>query len=239
MPIFGRYRARARRAAGAGVSAVVDAVYPPRCAAVDCGRRGTWLCPDCDAALRRLAPPWCARCGDPVGPGRCRCADLVPELAAIRSLAPFGGWLRDAIIAFKYQDEWARAAHLGTLLELPLASLGTVDALVPVPLHPARERRRGYNQAALLARQAGHAARVPVLEALVRVRDTPQQVGLEAAARHANVAGAFAMRDGGHVAGLRVVLIDDVLTTGATLGACAETLLAAGAAEVRAVTLAR
>jgi len=229
----------ARRTIAAATAAIIDAIYPPRCGAADCGRRGAWVCPDCDAALSRIVPPWCARCGAPVGLAPCRCHELVPALAAVRSVAPFDGWLRDAIVAFKYRDEWARADHLGGLLVERLASLGPVDAVVPVPLHPKRERRRGYNQAALLANRAGRRAHLPSLDALARTRDTPQQVGLEATARHANVAGAFAHCPDSDVAGKHLVLVDDVLTTGATLGACAETLLAAGAARVCAVTLAR
>ncbi len=157
----------------------------------------------------------------------------------MRSAAPYDGWLREAIPVFKYHDEWARAGHLGEVLATTLDTLGPTDALVPVPLHPRRERRRGYNQATLLARRVGDLTGLPVTEALRRLRDTPQQVGLEATARRTNVVGAFGPREGVSVAGLRLVLVDDVLTTSATLGACAEALATAGAAEVNAVTLAR
>jgi ComF family protein len=107
------------------------------------------------------------------------------------------------------------------------------DAVVPVPLDPARLRRRGFNQARLLAEGLGP----PVLDALARTRPTPPQTGLPAARRHANVRDAFAVCR--PVAGLTLVLIDDVATTGATLHACARALRAAGAREIRALTAAR
>jgi ComF family protein len=217
--------------------AVVETLYPRRCAG--CGRRGEWVCRDCDAALPRFARPWCERCGAPPVQVACRCAELALELAVVRSVASDDGWLRAAVRSFKYSGETARADHLGTLL-LPLVTdLPPFDALVPVPLHSRRERKRGYNQARLLARVAGRSAGVPVEEVLLRIRPTDQQVGLDAQSRRANVRGAFATGDGAEIAGRRFVLVDDVLTTGSTLGSCAETLVAGGAAWVGAVTLAR
>lgn len=115
-------------------------------------------------------------------------------------------------------------------------SLGKVDALVPVPLHPRRESDRGYNQARLLAIAVAERTNLPVHDALVRELDTRQQVSLSADLRHTNMAGAF--RTQAHVAGCNIVLIDDVFTTGATLHECARSLRAAGAARVEAVTLA-
>ena len=157
----------------------------------------------------------------------------------VRSVASDEGWLRDAIRSFKYQGESARAEHLGELLVPLLVDLTPFDALVPVPLHPRRERRRGFNQARLLARAAAKQLDAPVENVLVRTRSTGQQVGLDAEARRANVRGAFAVEDGRTCRGGRFVLVDDVLTTGSTLGNCAETLAAAGAVWVGAVTLAR
>jgi ComF family protein len=226
--------------AGAGkrlAAALVDALYPRRCAG--CGRRGDWVCAACEPSLPRFAPPWCPRCGAPPGLAHCRCDELPAVLGVVRSAAPYDGWLRRAIIAFKYDGESGRAEHLGALLEPAAAAVLPADALVPVPLHPRRSRERGFNQSTLLARRAGAALGVPVVEALLRTRLTHQQARLGAVERWANVAGAFAVAPGRDVRGMRLVLIDDVLTTGATLGACAEALIAGGAGAVAAVTLAR
>lgn len=222
------------RAAG---DATVETLYPRRCAG--CGRRGFWVCDDCDAALPRFARPWCDRCGTPSAQLPCRCGGLPDALAAVRSAAVDNGWLRMAVRSFKYGGESARAEHLGALLVPLLQDLPPFDALVPVPLHRQRERRRGYNQARLLAVVAAVAHAVSVDEVLLRTRPTGQQVGLDAVARRENVRGAFGIRFGALVEGRRFVLIDDVLTTGSTLGNCAETLLAAGAQWVGAATLAR
>ena len=113
--------------------------------------------------------------------------------------------------------------------------LDGADAVVPVPLHPARERERGFNQARELARHL----RVPVLDALVRARKTEAQADLPASRRTANVRGAFTLARGVQVEGLTLVLVDDVSTTGATLNACALPLVDAGALEVRALTAAK
>lgn len=121
-----------------------------------------------------------------------------------------------------------------------LRVLAGASALVPVPLHPRRQRQRGFNQSELLAQELGRRARIAVAPlALVRREDTPPQTGLSAAARRANVKGAFAARRRSQVWGKVVVLVDDVFTTGATAAACARALTAAGAREVRLLTAAR
>ena len=158
-------------------------------------------------------------------------------MRGVRSAAGFDGWLRPAILSFKYQEERARSDHLGEVLAGVLDGLGPIDALVPVPLHPTRLRQRGYNQSVLLACRAGNASGVPMLDVLERLRPTPQQVGLGSEERQANVAGAFAARAA--VGGARLVVIDDVVTTGSTISACAVALARAGALEVRAASLAR
>jgi ComF family protein len=118
--------------------------------------------------------------------------------------------------------------------------LGGGALLVPVPLHPRKRRERGFNQSELLAEAISARAGVPLVkDALVRRRETGTQTGLSAAARRANVRGAFAVRRRARIEGQRIVLLDDVYTTGATALACAQALLAAGAREVRLLTLAR
>jgi ComF family protein len=160
-------------------------------------------------------------------------------LTRLRSALPYEGWVRQGIITLKFHDETAQAAHLGRRLTPLLTEFGRIDGLVPVPLHPRRMRERGFNQALLLAQHAA-AGQLAVRDDLLRrIRPTPHQVGLNAEQRRANVHGAFAVPDGLDLAGLRLVLVDDVLTTGSTLGNCAEALANAGAVSVGAMTLAR
>ncbi len=223
---------------GAG-SGLVDTVYPKRCAG--CDARGGWVCPLCFDDLPLFAPPWCARCGIPERFSPCRCADLPPAIGTCRAVGPYAGWLRAAIIALKYEDEPARAAHLGGLLAPVLEPFGRDVVIGAVPLHARRERERGYNQSLLVARKAARALALPVLPLLRRTRATTRQVGLDAAGRRANVVGAFeadarVIARGGVA---HVVLVDDVMTTGATLEVCAAALLASGVGRVDVVVLAR
>lgn len=218
---------------------LVEVVFPRRCAG--CGRRGSWVCSDCESTLPVLTPPWCVRCGtSPLGPG-CRCHELPPSLDKARSASPYDGWVRRAVIMMKFEGERARAESLGPLLARLVDEMRPIDSLVPVPLHPHRKRERGFNQSeALAVCVTGEGNRIPVVtDLLVRTRPTRHQVGLGADERRANVHGAFAVRPARDLAGQRLVLVDDVLTTGATLGNCADALKAAGAAFVAAVTVAR
>ena len=216
---------------------LIETAYPRRCAG--CGRRGTWLCDECGHQVARLTPPWCRRCGEPAAANCCRCSDLAPALAVVRSAVPYDGWVRQAIINVKYAGEWARTEHLAALLPSLIADVGPSDGLVPVPLHPRRERTRGYNQARLLAEHAATLCSSRVCEVVVRTRLTARQVGLDAQTRRANVRDAFAVPGYVNVRGCRLILIDDVITTGSTLGSCASALMTAGAAWVAAVTVAR
>jgi ComF family protein len=148
-----------------------------------------------------------------------------------------------AIHELKYRGRRRVASRLaGMLLEEAgaRALVAESDVLVPVPLHPRRRRERGFNQAALIAREVARRCERPWVEdALVRRQETPPQAGLSAAERRRNVASAFVVRRRGPVAGKVVTLVDDVLTTGATARACALALRAAGASEVRILALAR
>lgn len=170
----------------------------------------------------------------------CRRHPLPAALHSLRSAAWFEGPLRQALHHLKYQ----RDIPLGDTLAEWLCALYrreglAADLIAPVPLSPQRLRERGYNQADLLARPLAEGTGVPYApRALTRPRHTLSQVGLSAAERRQNVAGAFAA-DRRAVAGRQVVVVDDVCTTGATLAACAEALQAAGAARVWGLTLAR
>ena len=150
---------------------------------------------------------------------------------------------REALHAFKFHGRRALAAPLGDLLVEAMAGrlpAGLPAVLVPVPLHPRRERERGFNQASLLARRVGRAWRCPVRDdVLVRAVATPSQTELDAPARRANVRDAFRLRRPELVAGCHVLLVDDILTTGATLSECARCLRDGGAATIGALTVAR
>lgn len=145
------------------------------------------------------------------------------------------GW-QQAILDFKFRNMPWLAESLATEL-VPLVPVG-YDNLVPVPLHPNRLRERGYNQSELLAKEISFQRKIPWLNALVRVRDTPHQTGLGRTERLKNLEGAFALRRGCDVTGKRIVLVDDVFTTGTTLYQCAKVLRANGVVEVLGVTLA-
>lgn len=231
-----RALARAALTLGRLREQAIDTVYPPRCAG--CGRRGWWVCNECLPRAQALARPWCDRCGAPVN-AEDGCAGLHPALRVVRSAVWYEGWPRKAITQFKYEGESARARHLAELL-VPMVDDFPADAmLTPVPLHRRRERDRGYNQAAFLAEALARPTGRHTSQVLARAEETRQQVGLAAEQRRANVLGAFAIREGADARGRSFVLIDDVMTTGATLGECAAVLDRAGAAFVGALTVAR
>ena len=212
---------------------LLDLAFPAVC--VGCGREGTALCPPCGRALA-------ARAGEPAGAPVGMPSDVPLPLVQLEWCAPYGGLVRDALHALKYRGEQRLAGPLGAAAAARWqeASIGG-DALVHVPVHPARRAARGYDQAELLARAAGVALACPVLAALRRERATAPQYELGRDRRAANVAAAFAVDPAlrGSVVGRWIVLIDDVVTTGATLVSCAEALLDAGAAAVSALTIAR
>lgn len=241
---------------------LLDVVLPPRCMA--CGALVSapgLFCPDCWASLGFLDGPACVQCGLPfespadghaeghnnTADGGLKCGACLadpPAFARARAVWRYDGAARATIVAFKHGDRPEQARHLAPALARAVAGLLDVADLVvvPVPLHRGRIWRRGYNQAALLARALARLVRRPVvLDALLRVRATPPQQGLDRAARRANVRRAFAVNPSRtvHVRGRTVLLVDDVMTTGATLDACATALLKAGAREVRVATLAR
>jgi ComF family protein len=195
---------------------LADLLAPPACAA-------------CDARLRRRAV-FCSACAHAVAP-----AGRSPIIA----FAAYGGSVAAALRRLKYADRPDLAGPLGHLARhAARAARVRADLVIPVPLHPARLAERGYNQAALLGAEVARELSVPMAaRALARTRHTPQQARLDRAARLHNVTGAFRVR--AEVRGKRILLVDDVCTTGATLAACTEALREAGALEVTSIVVAR
>ncbi len=219
-------------------SHAVDAVFPPRC--VSCRAFGRFVCEDCSAQMVRAEHPRCGVCWQPSGDRRCQhCRREQPAFTAVRSVYGYGGPSRDLIHALKYSGLSAVAPLMGEeMAGLMLQWAPGVSAIVPVPMARSRERRRGYNQSELLAREISRCTGIPVAgRALVR-RAGPSQVEQpDEAARRANVRDAFAA--GREPVGDSVLLVDDVMTTGATLDACARVLRSAGADRVYGLTFAR
>lgn len=200
------------------------------------------LAPVCAACRRPLDEPTrgavCASCWSAIVPTTpLGCGNFPPLVSLATAIGPYEGTLKDIVHALKYDPRPTIARRLAARMrEAGADVLDGADAVVPVPLHRARQRTRGFNQARELARHLDR----PVLDALSRTRKTSPQADLPAAKRHANVRGAFALTAAGAALdGLVVVLVDDVSTTGATLNACAAPLLDAGVKEVRALTAAQ
>jgi ComF family protein len=220
---------------------LTDLLFPPRC--VGCGTEGDFICATCRGGLPRLSPPFCPTCGRPlIQEEYCSsCRRWKLDIDGIRSPFAFQGALRQAIHRFKYGGFKALALPLAQLLaqhleDKPLAA----DVLVPVPLHPRRLRERGYNQSRLLAQELCRLIEVPVAEdMLFRHRNNRAQVKTpDSEERRSNVLGAFGCRDD-RLKGGRILLIDDVCTTGATLNSCASALREGGAGSIWGLALAR
>jgi ComF family protein len=235
------------------VHGVLDLVFAPRCL----GCRGPaahgreLVCGLCRSRLRPLAPPVCERCGFPrlrtgrtPGPTCQECQDWSPDLRAARSACLLRPPADTLVHELKYRG-WHRLAEvMGTRMAtvpLPADVARETRLVVPVPTTALRLRERGYNQAELLARAVARASRRTAFCGLRRGTGASSQTTLQPAARRANVAGAFAAQDGAEadLAGEHVLLVDDVLTTGATVIACCGALVEAGARCVSVLTFAR
>jgi ComF family protein len=218
----------------------LDWVYPPRCGG--CGSIGSRFCDHCLQETQIIQPPVCPICGQGLKKsGTCRiCRQNLPGFAAMRSWALFSGPLRTAMHRLKYKRDVALGDALAQPLIRLLASTGwMIDFVTAVPAGVARRAERGYNQAALLAKPIALSQGTPLrLEALCKSRETRSQVGLNALERLHNVENAF-QADPGCAQGKRILLVDDVATSGATVMACARALTQAGAQEVFVLTLAR
>ena len=229
MGVFDRQTARRL------LTSVIEVAYPPRCAG--CGLRGCWVCAECLAATPLFDEPRCPTCSLPQAGTICDCRELPDRIDRLWVAGPYDGWLRPAIHSFKFAGETARASHFAALMANACARMGPDVALAPVPLHPRRKRQRGYEQTTILAHAIGQLTGQSVFLGLKKTRDTPHQVGLSAAERSLNLLDAFEIAPG-MTTPPKVVLIDDVTTTGSTLTECAIALRKNGAWEVSAAAIA-
>ena len=230
--------------------AIASLLYPPACTICSASVAASeYLCAECDAKITRIVPPFCAKCSEPFAgaiSGAFTCANcdhrtlhFDAAVAAYRSR----GIVRRVMLDFKY----GRQIHLRhPVARWLLAALDDerlrsrrFNIIIPVPLHPARERQRGFNQASLLAELVSAHVSIQAKPALERIRYTTTQTAFDRAERMENLHGAFRLRKNADVRDLHVLLIDDVLTTGSTLSECARVLKEAGARSVHAATAAR
>lgn len=233
----GSWRIRAHALA----DTLLNFLFPPVCA--NCRKVGTLLCAECRAEFSWLAEPLCAACGRPLPEPEAPCAFCAQRplpLKQVRTAVFFQEPMQSLIHKFKYENNFGLGGVLGDVMVQAWPDWQPpIDCIVPIPLHKKRQQERGYNQSELLARQLAARMRIPLeTGCLQRARHTAPQVHLSAQERQQNVAGAFTA-SGGNIVGRHILLIDDVLTTGATLSAAANALYAAGATAVSGYCLAR
>jgi len=234
------------------VSGLADMLFPaqcPTCGAALIGGGGDLFCSNCLSSVRFTTSPQCTSCGVPFATTQgadhlCEeCILSTPPFSVARSLGVYEGALLDAIHLFKYHEKISVGEALGRMMaQAPYDSLAIEDysLIIPVPLHPKRLRERGFNQSLVLARQVSKRFSVPLdFSVLRRTIHTESQVTLSGRKRRTNVRGAFEVVDRGRVEDKRIVLIDDVYTTGSTAAECSKVLMKSGAKEVAVLTLAR
>jgi ComF family protein len=227
--------------------AAVSLLYPATCTI--CGKNvrvGEYLCDGCEAKIVRIVSPFCGTCSEPFEGSidtafTCaNCAHRTIHFDAAVAAYRGRGIVRDVIHEFKYNRQ-IHLRHLvaGAALDDERLRDYQFDVIVPVPLHPARQRERGFNQASLLAKLLSAHTSIPCKPLLKRIRYSTTQTALDRSERMENLHNAFRLRKNVDVRGLRVLLIDDVLTTGSTLSECARVLKRADAKSVHAATAAR
>ena len=236
----------------AALTALTELLFPTlclSCSKVLSERGGHPFCPECFAGIRFINGPLCPVCGIPypaeASPDHV-CGDCLLKKRHIktsRSLGVYESILHDAIHAFKYGGNLTLGERLGRLMaehDYPSFRIRDYSLILPVPLHPRRLRQRGFNQSVILAREISRRHGVAMdFRTLRRIVDTESQAGLKKEERRSNIRQAFCTADPERVRGQNILLVDDVYTTGSTLGECAKTLLKGGAEAVGALTLAR
>lgn len=230
--------------------ALTSLLYPPVCSVCSASvEPHEYLCGECHGRAPRIIPPFCAKCSEPfagaiTGPFACaNCTHQKLHFEAAVAAYRSRGIVRTLVHDFKYRGQIHLRHLIGrwlcAALDDPRLRDRSFDIIVPVPLHPARERERGFNQAALLAELMAVKMSIQIKPVLERVRYTTTQTAFDREERMENLHNAFRLRKKADVRHLRVLLIDDVLTTGSTLSECARVLRRAGAVSIHAATAAR
>jgi ComF family protein len=229
---------------------LADLLWPTRCGACSTIIDGenisqSCFCATCAETLVFATTPLCTKCGLPfggTGPDHLcsHCLKEPPEFAQARALLLYGGAATQALIRLKYGKIPWLAKNLGRMLSYLTSQMETPDVIVPVPLHPTRLRVRGFNQSALLAAQVASTLNKPLLtNTLIRTRNTSSQAGMNRRERFTNLKNAFSVRKESRIRNRRVLLVDDVITTTATMREAGSVLVRAGALYVGAVAFAR
>ncbi len=217
-----------------------DWIYPPTCCG--CGKVGYRFCDECLRHVETFSDSICICCGETrTQRGLCsRCRREQPHFVSLRSWGIFSGPLRDAVHSLKYHRNLSLGDFFSPyLFEIVRMENWQFDAVAAIPLNKDRFKERGYNQAEVLARPLANLLKVPIISAsIVRVKKTQSQVGLSLPQRKSNVENAF-LADHQIVNSKKVLIVDDVATTGSTIDACSQSLLDAGAKSVFGLTLAR
>lgn len=226
----------------------LDILFPPKPYCLLCGNRlgntESIICENCKNKIEPLTEPLCGKCGKPLKTGFLFCNDCQNEHHAFvqaRSYGRYDGVLKQLIYEFKYNGRQELAEILGQMMFSLLKEISwpDFDYLVPLPLHAARQRERGFNQAYLLTKVLARKSKIPVFNGLKRVKPTEHQTFLDKSFRKKNLEGAFKVVKNSKIHDKTVLLIDDVYTTGATTGECSKSLLEAGAKAVYVMTCAR
>ena len=234
------------------VAGLADLLWPPRCVA--CGLRlvpsngaeeGSSFCDDCSGALVEVSSPMCPRCGLPfegAGPDHLcgECITSPPAFGQLVAVYQYGGPAADAVMRLKYGKRTHLAKPLGEMIHSVTMAISKVDLVVPVPLHPKRLRKRGFNQSVLLAIPIASALKARLeTKSIKRIRDTDPQAGQSRDDRRENIKGAFSVTCKRRFNDKQVLLVDDVVTTGTTVREVAKVIMAAGAASVSVAAFAR
>lgn len=231
----------------------VDLIFPMNCRG--CGIKLSYddvktgfICLDCWSKIPINRPPYCRLCGHSAGDmfhDKCpECKQLKPAYFRLaRGVSPYSGLLKEAIHRFKYKYQTDLGPPMAEMMKdyfLSSNDYGPIDMIIPVPLHPIRFREREFNQSELLAIPLAKALNIPIeKKTLYRTRYNPPQMSLDSVSRFKNVVGLFAINDSDIIRNQRILLVDDVMTTGATINACAKALMEAGASEVSVLVMAR